>query len=62
MKKTSLYRKVLRYQQDNLACARIVIADPAKYPGVLQEYPLERKDVVLMKHAMAAVYLAEIEP
>jgi hypothetical protein len=37
MSRTSL-RKALEYEADNFVCARIVIADPAKYPGVLREW------------------------
>jgi hypothetical protein len=38
MSKASLYRKVLEYEADNIACARIVLAAPTKYPGVLREW------------------------
>jgi hypothetical protein len=32
-----LYRKVLQYEADNIACARLVINDP-RYQGALREW------------------------
>jgi hypothetical protein len=37
-KSVSLYHKALSYQADNLACARLVMSDPVRYPGVLQKW------------------------
>lgn len=34
------------YSRDNLACARIYAADPARYPGILQEWAAK----VIAKH------------
>jgi hypothetical protein len=34
----SLYQQVLKHEEVNVACARLIAADPVRYPGVFQDW------------------------